>query len=221
MNKHYYKIDPEYNSRVGNNMLYTPYIDGEKMCMHYDSKSEYQKYTQRPDFTDTLLTFFFHREVENLKVFKNYKWAPQVYDVNIDSKKILIEFPGETLNDIFYTEGRDIDKELPDWKEQLSDIIKDIHDRGYYKMSLYPHCFFISKEGVLKTIDFYACVSHEERYLPITTLNGMMGTDSQGRFKEAMVGSNVDFDYFFKRILTTHVKWPQDIFPQIYERIYG
>lgn len=219
MSSYYYKIDPEYNSRVGNNMLYTPTMNGGIMCIHYDHKSEYQKYKSRPDFTEELLDFFFKREVKYLNLFRDFSWAPKILNIDTANKKIYIEFPGETLNDIVYTPGRDIKKEVPDYKQQISNIIKDIFDAGYYKMSLYPHCFFVDN-GTVRTYDFYACVDRSDPYLSKDRLKGMMGDDSAKRFEEATVGDMINFDYFFKRILSTHVKWPDNFFPEIYERLF-
>ncbi len=217
--RYYYKIDPEYNSRVGNNMLYTPTINGVEMCMHYDHTSEYQKASTRTDFTEELLGFFFERELEHLTKFQSYSWAPKLLHSDINERKIHIEFPGETLNDILYT-GRILINEVPNYEEQIYNIIKDIYDAGYYKMSLYPHCFFVV-DGKIKTFDFYACVSRSDPYLSKARLQGMMGNDSAKRFEEATEGDKVNFDIFFKRLLSTHVKWPNNLFPRIHERLYN
>lgn len=216
----YYKIDPEYNSRVGNNLLYTPRINIEKqvMCMDWDSKSEYQNYSQRPDFTEELVSFFYERELYYLDKFKEFTWCPKILDTK--PNKIFIEFSGETLNDILYTEGRNIEVEVPDYEEQVYNIVKDIVDSGYYKMSLYPHCFFV-QNGVLKTFDYYACIPSSDPYLEKHRLSGMMGKDSAGRFSEATNDNLINFEVFFKRLLSHHVKWPNNLFPRIYERIFG
>lgn len=218
--EYYYKLDPVYLNRCESNMLYAPKVAPDKsiLCMHYDyTDNIYQKANERNDFTEGLVDFFFQREVHHLNMFKDYSWCPKVYDINMNERKIFIEWVGETCND-YYEPGRTLN-ELPDWKEQLYNILSDILDAGYYKMSLYPHCFFI-KDGVLKTFDFYACLLRSERYLDINILRGMMGNDSAGRFSEATVDNKVDFEYFFKRILSTHVKWPEDPFPEFYKRLF-
>lgn len=221
---HYYKIDPEYNSRVGNNMLYTPYINKDRtiMCQSWDHTNPYQKPHKRPDFTEKLIDYFFVREVEHFTRYKNKSWCPEIYDIDFSKKRIYLEFPGETLNDVAYMEGRGLDVEIPNWREQVFDIIKDIYDNGYMKLSLYPHCFYVSKQtNRLKTFDFYPCISRKNPYIPITDFVGMIGNDSTGRFKEAIEGDNINFNYFFERILSTHVKWPTDPFPEFHKRLFG
>jgi hypothetical protein len=173
---YYFKQDPVDKIRCPNNLLYTPLVnpEGTIMCMWYDETSEYQKENTR--LTKELVDFFFEREVFHLTKFQNYSWAPKILEIDLKNRKIFIEWNKETINDIVYTDGRDINKECPTWKEQLFNILKDILDAGYYKMAMYPHCFFIDKKGILKTFDFYACLLITDRYMEYSKISGILGT---------------------------------------------
>ena len=83
-------------------------------------------------------------------------------------------------------------------------------------MSLYPHCFFINKLGILKTFDFYACIEINNPFLKLSRLTGMMGEDSSGRFKEAIDGDSVNFELFFKQAIKSYIKWPEDALNEFY-----
>jgi hypothetical protein len=218
---YYLKQDPVDKIRCASNLLYTPLVnpDGTIMCMHYDETSEYQKENTR--LTKELVDFFFAREVQHIKLFQEYSWAPKILDIDLENRKVFIEWNKETLNDIIYTDGRDLNQECPTWKDQLFAILKDIVDSGHYKMALYPHCFFIDNNGKLKTFDFYSCISHEERYLEKSKIEGMLGQGSRTRFDEVTDNGLIDFEMFFKRTLSTHVKWPEDPFPEFYERLFN
>lgn len=216
--KYLYKIDYEHRHNVPTNMLYTPMINttGEVLCMIWDADNLYQH--ENTTLSSSLVNFFFEREVKHLTLMQIFSWAPKIID--IVNNKIFIEWNHESLNHILMS-GRSLDIECPDWKDQIYNIIKDIFDEGYYKVALYPHCFFIDKQGKIKTIDFYSCVSIEERYIPRKNLEGMIGKQSVDRFNLSTVNDSVDFKKFFEITMTQHLgkTWKDNPFPEFYKRL--
>ena len=217
----YYKIDPLESRLVRSNMLYTPLInpEGNVFCMNWDSKNEYQlKHGPRENFSE-LIDFFFNKEVENLAVFKRFQWCPEIIDIDLTSRQIFFKWYGETCNNIVYS-GRDLNEECPSWKIQLHQIIDDIVNMGYYKPSLYPHCFYLNNRGLLHTFDFYACVSKVNCFVKFDLIKGMIGPNSMGRFDEAMSGDTVNVEILFKRALEHYIKWPDDALLKIHNRMF-
>ena len=49
----------------------------------------------------------------------------------------------------------------------------------------------------------------------------MLGQGSRTRFDEVTSDGLIDFEMFFKRTLSTHVKWPGDPFPKFYKRLFN
>ena len=218
----YYKIDPVELRSVRSNMLYTPLInpEGNVFCMDWNPKSDYQlKHGPRENFPE-LLNFFFDREVENLLIFKGYQWSPEIVDIDLNKKQIFFKWYGETCNNIIYNR-RDLSKECTSWQQQLYSIIKEIFNLGYYKPSLYPHCFFIDSEGLLRTFDFYACVPRSHSLIKFDLISSMVGPHSLVRFNEAMKGEYVDVEILFKRALEHYIKWPDDALLKIYHKLYS
>jgi hypothetical protein len=202
--------DPGFSDiKCETNILYTPYQSPDKkvLCMHWDAYSSYQKHTTRPKFNEELLDYFFKKEVDNILKFQTYSWCPKVYDVDYVSRKVFIEWVGETCNDIVYSSTRNIDEECPTWRSQLLTVVNSIIDNGFYKMSLYPHCFFI-KEGEMHTIDWYACFDKHNFLVDYSILEGMIGENSKHRFIEAVEGQNVNFEKFFKLGVKHYIEWP-------------
>lgn len=192
------------------NILYTPYSnpDNTILCMHWDHLSEYQNYQNRPDYTEELVDFWFNKEVDNLTRFQDKSYCPEVYYINMKERKVYIEWPGESCNAIVFDSSRDIDSECPDWKEQIQDIVLDIFKEGYYKCSLYPHCFYI-KNGTIKTFDWYATFPTNNFFLDYDKfIKGMAGTNSNFRFVESMENGEVNFQNFFMQGIKQHIKWP-------------
>lgn len=221
MNWHYwYKIFEDRPRTT--NMLYTPLVNdsGDTLCMKWDPNEPYQE--GNTGLTEELIDFFFNREVKYLRLFQGKPWAPTVKKIDLDTRQIFIEWNKETLNTVLFTPGRDLDKECPDWKEQLYCILKDILDLGYYKMALYPHCFFIDTNRRIKTIDFYSFIERDNPYIEKRIIQGMIGDDSNGRFNQSTNDGVVNFETFFKITLKDHLKnnWPDNPFPDYYKRLF-
>jgi hypothetical protein len=216
----YYKIDPTENRLVRSNMLYTPLInpEGNIFCMNWDYLNEYQtKHGPRDDFDEELIDFFFEKEIKYLTIFSRYKWSPRLIDIDIVNKQIFFEWPGETCNNIIYT-GRSLNDHCVDWQQQLHNIVTDIVDTGYYKLSLYPHCHFI-QDGILRSFDFYGCVEIDNPYVELDKIKGMVGPNSQGRFDEAVVNGVVNLNILFKRALEKYIVWPDNSLQQLYKKL--
>lgn len=219
--KYFYKIDPVHRYLTESNLLYTPLInpEGNVMCMWWDINSQYQPEHER--LTIDLIDFFFNKELTYLTKFQNKPWTPKIIDLDQTNKKIYMEWNKETLNNIIYTDGRSLDVEIPNWQEQIFAILKDIYDMGYYKMALYPHCFFIDALGQLKTFDFYSTIERSNPYIERKRIEPMIGELSAYRFDEATRDGMIDFDIFFKGTLTHHLvkAWPNSPFPDFYNRL--
>ena len=216
--KYFYKIVDGYPNTT--NLLYTPLVNeiGDVMCMWWDENSPYQENTR---LTSDLVNFFFEREVKYLTTFQGRPWVPKLLEVDLKARKIFIEWNKETLNTIIFTPGRHLDNECPDWKEQIFEILKDVLESGYYKMALYPHCFFIDTYGKIKSFDMYSVIERDNPFIERKLIEGMIGEQSQGRFNDSTSSGIVNFEIFFKITLIDHLRktWPDNPFPNFYKRL--
>lgn len=182
------------------NMVYVPLMNPDKsiLCMDFGNS--------RIKFDNQM---FFEREIEYLTMFKDYSWAPTVFEIDSTKKQIFIEWNKETLNNIIYT-NRNISDLSSNWREQLRTIVRDIIDAGVYKLTIYPHCFYIDKQGIMRTTDFYASVSQDNPIVSVEQINSIIGIKSAHRWKEAIVNNTVNFKIFFENAINNHVMWPED-----------
>jgi len=222
--KNYYKLEVDGINTGTSNLLYTPKLNLDKniMCMSWDFNDPYQLIGdfERPYYTPELVKTFFQREIKYIEVFKKYSWAPNIIDIDEQKQRVFFEFPGYTCNNIIYGKKNKLEDYALDWKLQIVEILKDIIDAGYYKMTLYPHCFFFDN-GKLKTFDFYACIEQSNPYFDQETIKGFQGRESNFRFVEALSGGVIDFSIFFKQALKEHVKWPDDILLNFYNENFN
>ena len=224
MNKTYlYKYNPNNLKMIETNLLYSPELYPNKLKMVFDNKHEYQttllndKYPLRPDYTVEMVENLFKIEQEYLLKFSEYDWCPTLLDIG--HNYVTIQFPGLTLNHIIYS-GQNLDEYLPDWKIQLENIIMDIYNLGYYKLTLYPHCFYV-EDNILKTFDFYAILPKANPYIEPSTINGLISNYSKDRFNQALVNGKYDGSLIFKQALKEYVYWPDNYLNKIYNKIYS
>jgi hypothetical protein len=215
----YFKLD-ENGVECKTNLIYSPKVndEGDRYMMSFNHRDPYQAEIQREDFTKELVEFFWNREKKYLEVFKDRSWAPRLINIVEDKRFITFDFPGESCNHIIYS-GRRLEDYCPDWKQQLYDIIRDIQDSGYYKVSLYPHCFYI-EAGTLRTLDFYGCVENYHPYVDIANIKGMIGEKSTHRFESATEGDRLNIETLYMEALEKYIEWPNDALKNIYRRLY-
>jgi len=218
---YYYKIDPAEKRFVRSNMLYTPLVnsEGNVFCMDWNPLSDYHlKHNEQRDLEKSI-DFFFPRELEYILKFCDKPWAPELIDVDEKNKKIFFKWYGKTCNNIIYS-NKDLTSVCPTWKTQLKNIIKEIFDYGYYKMAMYPHCFYVDDQGNLRTFDFYSCTPKHSK-INFDQIKDMVGPNSKGRFDEAInVDNMIDVDILFKRALEKYIVWPENVLQDLYTEIF-
>ena len=223
---YYYKINPDTDQLIETNLIYTPLInlEGTIMCMWFDQANSYQNENiaywlpERPDYTKEMVKFFFDRELEYLTAFKDKPWAPTILEIDYNRQQIFFRWEGQSLNHVIFG-GGDLNEYCPDWQEQMIGIVKDIVSSGYYKVSLYPHCYYV-EDGVLKTFDFYGCVRKDNPYVNLKDIKGMIGETSGPRFVEAVTDNKLNVEVLFKRALEKYIEWPDNPLPKIYKELF-
>ena len=223
--EYYYKLNPN-GSQWASNLLYTPKVNPEQtvMCAHYCIDLEYRPH-ENTSVPEDLVDWFFKRDVKFLKKLSYLKTTPELYDIDYKNRKIFMEWNKETLSQVLFTPGRNLDIEVPNWKEQMKDFFISTKTNNFWKVSLYPNCFFISKDGQLKTIDNYAVIPYEEQFIERKIIEGIIGKDGAYRFDHSTDEKGfIDFKKFFEITITKHQKeksWVNTVFSDIFEEVYN
>jgi hypothetical protein len=209
---HYYKLD-EFGKPCHAQMSYEPLINKERnvFCMNFDPNNSYQDYINKVGFIPEIVHELFDREVKYLTKFQKYSWAPEVLD--IEGNKIYIRWYDNTCNDIINT-GNTLP---PNWKDQLTHIIHDQLDEHVYKITQYPHCFYVDNTSTLHTFDLHACFDFDDYMMPWSKLKGIIHGSSEGRIAEVQSADMVNMRDMFLNSLRTHIKWPDNYLNEIYK----
>ena len=136
------------------------------------------------------------------------------------NKKIYIKWYGKSCNQIIYANKP---WPVPDWQQQIKDIILDQYNEGVYKLTMYPHCHYVDNNNQMKAIDWYGCVPVESPYIAEKWMQGIIHETAQFRLEEtgAAVDSVLNLETMYKRSLSTHVKWGEENMNYIYREIFG
>jgi hypothetical protein len=221
-----FKVNYNDKKVVETNLVYTPMTndDNSIYCMNFDHSHPYQNemvasfMPERPYYTKETVQNFFNREIYYLEKFKDFKWRPNYIKIDNINNKIFFEWPGESCNKIV-TDGGNLEIYCPNWEQQLINIIMDIYNHGFYKVTLYPHCFFV-QNGILKTFDFYGCANIEDPYVPLSIAKGVLGVASKERFIEVIKDEKLNFKVLFKQALEGYSCWPTEKLKELIGKIF-
>jgi hypothetical protein len=165
-NMNYYYNQMKGESPWRNNLIYTSLINDEKtvFTQWFHNDSEYHM-GQNEVIDQSLMDEKWGREVEYLSVMKREypHLVPEIIDINHKERKLYLKIDGPDL----WQRSLDLDecsfdKILPDWEEQMLNIMQAHKDLGLYKYSLHPNSYFVV-DGKLKSINyFFTYPEHEE-----------------------------------------------------------
>jgi hypothetical protein len=218
----YLKLDYEGRPCMAQ-QTYEPLIspDGKTFCKNYAFPNDYQcrETTDRPLYTKEVVDWFWSNELKWLQNFKDKPYAPEVLEIDLINKRIYIKWYGASCNQIIYKPHFWPENK---WRQQIKDIIIDQYQEGVYKLTMYPHCHYISSEGNMRAIDWYGCVPVDAPYIEEKYMQGIIHKTAQFRLKETGLAVNnvLNLETMFKRSLKEHVLWGDQNMSYIYKEIF-
>lgn len=178
-----------------NNLIYTSLIDNDKkvFCQWYYNDTEYHK-GQNEVVDPALMDAKFQRELHFLSnmAYQNPDMVPKILEVNIPEKKIYLEIDGPDFWEQAGCEQENFDKVLPDWQEQMLNIIKAHKARGWYKYSMHPSSYFVV-DGKLKSINYFFTYSSNEGPISIADHTSHIYSTRQAEMRKHTDALGIDW----------------------------
>ena len=221
--KPFYKYDNDGTPDCMSQQTYEPLIslDGKTFCANYDWQNTYQRIWQpdRVGYTQDVVEYFFDKEIEYVNRFKDKSYSPIIVDIDYANKRIFYSW-GTSCNALIYGNKGTMPT---DWQDQVSNMLLDAYNNGVYKLTMYPHCFYVDTENQLRTIDWYGCVEVEDPFIEAKYMDGIIHSTAQFRLDETgkLVDGKYNLGTMFKQSLGTHVKWGKDDMGFIYKEIFN
>lgn len=219
------KID-ESGERCMAQQTYEPLFNRERtvFCANYDWKNSYQRIEDpnRELYTKEAVDYFFNQEVSFILKYQSMSFMPTLLDIDYNQKKIFFKWHGETCNEIIYT-GKNLSDYCTNWKDQIKNIEVELYRLGTYKLTMYPHCHFIDKDGYMKAIDWYGCVSVNDPYIESKYMDSIIHESARFRLEEtgAIIDNQYNLEIMFKRSMQEHVRWGDQNMEYIYKEIFN
>jgi hypothetical protein len=221
--KPFYKYDNDGTPDCMSQQTYEPLIslDGKTFCANYDWQNTYQRIWQpdRVGYTQDVVEYFFDKEIEYVNRFKDKSYSPIIVDIDYANKRIFYSW-GTSCNALIYGNKGTMPT---DWQDQVSNMLLDAYNNGVYKLTMYPHCFYVDTENQLRTIDWYGCVEVEDPFIEAKYMDGIIHSTAQFRLDETgkLVDGKYNLGTMFKQSLGTHVKWGKYDMSFIYKEIFN
>lgn len=162
--EYYYNNTLEHGA-VRNNLIYTSLISKDKTVFVQWYYNDERYHGGRNEVVDPdLMEIKWEREVKFLTLMSEKKsnLVPKILDIDHNNRKIFLRIQGvDFWQNQLDKNNCSFDDVLPDWKEQMLNIIQAHKDLGIYKISMHPSSYFIVN-GMMKSINYFFCYTDED-----------------------------------------------------------
>jgi hypothetical protein len=169
------QFDYYYNNVPGkglcrNNLIYTSLIsrDHKTFCQWYYNDEKY--HGGHNEVVDpALMEEKWHREVKFLSIMaKHYPMhVPTIDTIDHINKKIYFDIDGVDFWEQAQCSQCNYDTVLPNWREQMLEIVQAHATLGIYKYSMHPSSYFVI-DGKLKSINYFFCYTDTDKQISLT-----------------------------------------------------
>jgi len=140
-----------------NNLIYTSLMSEDKkiFVQWYYNDTEYHQGQNEVVDPDKMEEKWL-REVNYLTQMRNKypDLVPKIINIDFASRKLYLEVDGADFWNRAECDVANYDKVVPDWQEQMLNIIQTYKDLGWYKYSMHPSSYFVVG-GKLKSINYF------------------------------------------------------------------
>jgi hypothetical protein len=147
-----------------NNLIYTSLMsdDQKTFVQWYFNDTEYHQGQNEIVDSDKMEAKWL-REVNYITQMRNKfpDLVPRIINIDLDNKKIYLEVDGPDFWNRADCNVANYDKVLPDWQEQMLNIIRTHKSLGLYKFSMHPSSYFVV-DGKLKSINYFFTYNEKE-----------------------------------------------------------
>jgi hypothetical protein len=144
------------------------------------------------------------REVDMLLMMHHNfpEHIPDILEIDYDNKKIIYGINGVDFWEQSHTVG--MDAVLPNWREQMLEILQAHKTLGLYKYSLHPSSYFVM-EGKLKSVNYFFCYHKSEPFITVQDHFSHISLDRRifllPKMKEMQIDPHTPTDFASLQIL--------------------
>lgn len=178
-----------------NNLIYTSLISNDKKVFvqwYYNDTTYHKNENQVVD--PEKMEEKWERELKYLTLMgKHYKnLVPEILDIDYLNKKIYLSIDGPDFWEQSKCAVENYDKTVPDWREQITEIVLAHKSLNLYKYSMHPSSYFIV-DGKLKSINYFFTYHKEEKERSLSEVESHIYTTRQEEMRKNLDGLGIDW----------------------------
>lgn len=196
MNYEYY-----YNNVPGiglcrNNLIYTSLISTDKKTFvkWYHNDSEYHK-GQNEVVDPEKMEEKWQREVKYLRIMEGAfpMHIPEILDIDYSSRKIYLQIDGLDFWNRANCATENYNDVLPDWREQMLEIILAHKFLGLHKYSMHPSSYFVANDK-LKSINYFFTYHKDESNISIREVESHIHSNRQDEMRKHLTSLGIEWN---------------------------
>ena len=183
------------NDNTRNNLVYTSLISKDKQvfCQWYHNDGIYhggKNEVVDPDLMDEK----FEREIKFLKVMRDeYPQHVPSYSVDYEYRKVYLEVDGIDFWNKADCKIENYSTVLPDWQEQMLEILHAHKELGIHKYSMHPSSYFVV-DGKLKSMNYFFTYYNSEPNVSIQEVESHLSINRREKMKQHLETLNIQWN---------------------------
>jgi hypothetical protein len=195
------KFNYYYNNVPGkglcrNNLIYTSLISEDKkvFCQWYHNDSEYHSGKNEVVDPDKMNEKWL-REVNYLTQMRNTHsdLVPTIINIDLENRKLFLKIDGPDFWEQAGCDQANFDSVLPDWQEQMLNIINAHKNMGWHKYSMHPSSYFVV-DGKLKSINYFFTYHEREPTISIAEVESHIYSTRQDELRKHLDHLGIEWD---------------------------
>ena len=179
-----------------NNLIYTSLISEDKklFCQWYYNDTEYHKGKNQVVDPDKMQEKWI-REVNYITQMRNKypDLVPTITKIDLDTRKLFFEIDGPDFWEQAGCDQANYDSVVPDWQDQMIEIIQAHKSLGLHKYSMHPSSYFVVK-GKLKSINYFFTYRDTEPNISIADVESHIYTTRQDEMRKHLDTLGIKWD---------------------------
>lgn len=196
MNYEYYYNNVPNVGKCRNNLIYTSLISSDKktFVQWYHNDTEYH-FGQNQVVDSNKMEEKWEREVKFLKLVQGFfpMHVPLILDIDYNERKIYLQIDGPDFWERSNCTTENYNATLPNWQEQMLEIIEAYKFLGIHKYSMHPSSYFIVNNK-LKSINYFFTYYQNEPYVSIKDVESHIYSTRQDEIKKHLTSLGIEWD---------------------------
>ena len=178
-----------------NNLIYTSLADKDltKFVQWYYNDGEYHR-GQNQVVDPALMEEKFKREVKYLSLMtKEFPNLVPEFELDVENKKIFLNINGKDFWNRAGCLTENYDNVLPDWQDQMLEIIKAHKSLGLHKYSMHPSSYFVVN-GKLKSMNYFFTYHEDEPCVSIAEVESHIYSTRQTEMRKHLESLGIEWN---------------------------